>query len=136
TFVIAEAGVNHNGDPALAHRLVDAAAEAGADAVKFQTFDPDALASPSAPTADYQRDAGSEGSQQEMLRALALPADAWPELQRHAVEPGLVFLSTPFDEVSAALLAALDFPDFKLASGDLTNLPFIARLAPYGRPLL
>src|SRR5947199_7642186 len=84
-FVIAEAGVNHNGDPALAHRLVDAAAEAGADAVKFQTFDPDALASPSAPTADYQRDAGSDGSQQEMLRALALPADAWPELQRHAV---------------------------------------------------
>jgi len=136
-FVIAEGGVNHEGDPALAHRLVDAAADAGADAVKFQTFDPDALAAADAPKAAYQEAAGETGaSQREMLARLVLPGDAWAGLRDHALERGLVFLSTPFDDASADLLDRLDVPAFKVGSGELTNLPFLARLARRGRPML
>jgi N-acetylneuraminate synthase/N,N'-diacetyllegionaminate synthase len=136
-FVIAEAGVNHDGDPSIAARLIDAAAAIGADAVKFQTFDPEALASAGAPTAEYQRRAGESGSdQREMLARLALPAEAWAGLQRRALDRGLVFLSTPFDDGSAELLDRLDVPAFKVASGELTNLPFLERLAARGRPLL
>jgi sialic acid synthase SpsE/CMP-N-acetylneuraminic acid synthetase len=136
-FVIAEAGVNHNGDPELAGRLVDAAAAVGADAVKFQTFDPDALAASGAPTAAYQRRAGVAATdQREMLARLALPTEAWADLAARAQSRGLVFLSTPFDEGSADLLADLGVPAFKVGSGELTNTPFIARLALRGRPLL
>lgn len=136
-FVIAEAGVNHEGDPAIAHRLVDAAAETGADAVKFQTFEADALAASGAPTADYQAAAGeAPDDQRAMLARLALPADAWAGLRDHAHDRGLVFLSTPFDDGSAELLDALDVPAFKVGSGELTNLPFLARLARRGRPML
>jgi N,N'-diacetyllegionaminate synthase len=135
-FVIAEAGVNHDGDVAVAHRLIDAAADAGADAVKFQTFVPTALAAPSAPTAAYQRDRAGVDEQAAMLERLRLPDDAWAALQTHAEERGIVFLSTPFDAVSAALLDGLDVPAFKVGSGELTNLPFLAELAAYGRPLL
>ena len=135
-FVIAEGGVNHNGDPALAHRLIDAAADAGADCVKFQTFDPEVLASAAAPTADYQRATTSEQDQRAMLRALALPADVWAGLRDHARDRGIVFLSSPFDDASADLLDRLDVAAFKVPSGELTNLPFLARLARRGRPLL
>lgn len=135
-FVIAEGGVNHNGDPALAHRLIDAAADAGADCVKFQTFDPEVLASAAAPTADYQCATTSEQDQRAMLRALALPADVWAGLRDHARDRGIVFLSSPFDDASADLLDRLDVPAFKVPSGELTNLPFLARLARRGRPLL
>jgi N,N'-diacetyllegionaminate synthase len=136
-LVIAEAGVNHNGDPALAHRLIDAAADAGADVVKFQTFDPARLAAAGAPTAAYQRAAG-EGAhdQREMLARLALPPETWAALQAHARDRGLVFLSSPFDEASADLLDRLDVPAFKVASGELTNTAFIDYLARKGRPLL
>jgi N-acetylneuraminate synthase/N,N'-diacetyllegionaminate synthase len=137
TFVIAEIGVNHDGNVELAHRLVDAAVDAGADAVKFQTFDPEALAAPGAPTAAYQEAAGERpGDQREMLSRLALPAEAWPELQAHAIARGVVFLSTPFDDASAELLDRLDVAAFKVGSGELTNLPFLRRLAGRGRPLL
>jgi N-acetylneuraminate synthase/N,N'-diacetyllegionaminate synthase len=137
TFVIAEIGVNHDGDPGLAHRLIDAAADAGADAVKFQTFDPVALAAAGAPTAAYQRAAGEAfADQREMLARLALPVEVWPALQAHASERGVVFLSSPFDEASAELLDRLDVAAFKVGSGELTNLPFIRRLARRGRPLL
>lgn len=137
TFVIAEAGVNHDGRPDVAHRLVDAAARSGADAVKFQTFDAVALAAAGAPTAEYQRRSVQAGTdQRSMLAALALPVDAWVGLRDHARDAGLVFLSTPFDEASADLLDALGVPAFKVASGELTNLPFIERLARRGRPLL
>lgn len=135
-LVIAEAGVNHNGDIALAHKLVDAAADAGADVVKFQTFDPDALAAAAAPTATYQSAATGDTSQLEMLRRLVLPASAWRELSAHAAERGLRFLSTPFDRASAELLDALGVAAFKVPSGELTNLPFLADLAARGRPLL
>lgn len=135
-LVIAEAGVNHNGRVELAHQLVDAAADAGADVVKFQTFDPVALAAADAPTAAYQRSAGEMDDQRTMLDRLALPPDAWAGLQAHARERGVVFLSTPFDDASADLLDALDVPAFKVGSGELTNTPFLERLARRGRPLL
>jgi len=135
-FVIAEAGVNHNGDEQLAHRLIDAAAGAQADAVKFQTFDPVSLAATAAPLADYQRAAGETGDQRQMLARLALPDDAWPRLQAHAHERELAFLSTPFDDASARLLDGLGVPAFKVGSGELTNIPFLVRLARYGRPML
>ncbi len=136
-FLIAEGGVNHNGDPDLAHRLVDAAADGAADAVKFQTFDPAALAAAGAPMADYQRAAGERGAdQREMLARLALPLEAWAGLQQHAHERGLVFLSTPFDIGSAELLDRLGVPAFKVGSGELTNIGFIERLARFGRPML
>lgn len=136
-FVIAEAGVNHNGDTALAMRLIDAAADAGADAVKFQTFQPAALAAGGAPTAEYQRRAGMhDADQREMLARLALPPEAWPALQAHARDRAVVFLSSPFDHGSADLLDRLDVPAFKIGSGELTNTPFIARVARFGRPLL
>ena len=136
-LTIAEVGVNHNGSVEHAHRLVDAVADAGADVVKFQTFDPEALASTSAPAAEYQRSAvGASEGQRAMLARLALPADAWAGLQAHAADRGLVFLSTPFDDGSAALLDKLDVPAFKIGSGELTNLPFLERCARFGRPLL
>jgi N-acetylneuraminate synthase/N,N'-diacetyllegionaminate synthase len=136
-FVIAEAGVNHNGDVELAHRLVDVAAEAGADAVKFQTFDPELLVSPAAGKAAYQAaNTGSAESQLEMLRGLALPGEALAPLAAHAYERGLVFLSTPFDERSADLLEGLGMPAFKVPSGEVTNHPLVAHVAAKGRPVL
>jgi N,N'-diacetyllegionaminate synthase len=137
SFLIAEAGVNHNGDEAVAHRLVDAAADAGVDAVKFQTFDAERLAAAGAPLAAYQRSAGErDPGQREMLSRLALPIEAWPTLQAHANDRGILFLSSPFDEASADLIDRLDVPAFKVASGELTNHPLIAHLARKGRPLL
>jgi N,N'-diacetyllegionaminate synthase len=136
-FVIAEAGVNHNGDPALAHALVDAAASAGADAVKFQTFQPAQLVAPDAPKAEYQlRNDGATRSQREMLEALALPPEVYRELDQHAHRRGLIFLSSPFDEESVALLAQLGVPAFKVASGEVTNHGLLTRLAREKRPLL
>lgn len=136
-FLIAEAGVNHNGffDQALA--LVEAAAGAGADAVKFQTFDAAALASAAAPLAEYQRGgAGQHGSQVEMLRELELTDDEFARIAEHCRSSGVEFLSTPFDERSAALLVEIGVAAFKVGSGELTNLPFLAYLAAYGLPLL
>ncbi len=136
-FVIAEAGVNHNGDPALAHRLVDVAADAGADAVKFQTFDPELLVSPAARKAAYQAAAtGAAENQLDMLRRLALPREALEPLSRHAAERGLFFLSTPFDEASADLLDGLGMPAFKVPSGEVTNHPLVAHVAAKGKPVL
>ena len=136
-FVIAEAGVNHNGDPEVAHRLVDVAADARADAVKFQTFDPEHLVSPLARKAEYQiANTGSSESQLEMLRRLVLPHQELAALAAHAAERGLLFLSTPFDEASADALEGLGVPAFKVPSGDVTNHPFIAHLAAKGKPVL
>ena len=131
-FVIAEAGVNHDGDLRRALALVDAAAEAGADAVKFQTFRADAVASAEARNAPYQ----GAGTQQELLRALELSADDHTALVDACASRGVVFLSTPFDEESADLLDELDVPAFKIASPDVTNLPFLEYVARKGRPVL
>ena len=136
TFVIAEAGVNHDGDVEAAHRLIDAAADAGAGAVKFQTFVPEALAAERAPTAVYQARNDQGDDQRAMLARLALPGDAWGALQRHARDRGLEFLSTPFDDASADLLDGLGVPGFKVGSGELTNIPFLVRLARKGRPMI
>ena len=101
-----------------------------------QTFVPGALAGASAPTAAYQRERGGEEHQVAMLERLALPVDAWPALQTHAQDRGIVFLSTPFDDASAALLDRMDVPAFKIGSGELTDLPYLARVARYGRPMI
>jgi len=136
-FVIAEAGVNHDGDSERARRLVEAAAAAGADAVKFQTFDAGRLATTAAPKAAYQVATTGDGeSQLEMLRRLQLSNEAHRMLAEAARAAGLIFLSTPFDPPSADLLDSLDVPAFKLSSGELTNLPFLAYVAAKRRPLL
>lgn len=136
-FVVAEAGVNHNGSLELALQLVDAAAAARADAVKFQTFRADRLASPEAPKAGYQRQTTApEESQLDMLRRLELSAEAHRRLQHHSEERGILFLSTPFGEDSADLLEGLAVPAFKISSGDLTNLLFLRHVARKGKPLL
>jgi N-acetylneuraminate synthase/N,N'-diacetyllegionaminate synthase len=134
-FIIAEAGVNHNGDPALAHALVEAAAAAGADAVKFQIFDPDELCAANAPLAEYAVAPGLR-DQRELLRALTLHGDTHVSLREHADRLGLVFLNSVFDEPSLDLLATLDPPALKFASTDLDNLPLLRRAARLGKPLI
>jgi N-acetylneuraminate synthase/N,N'-diacetyllegionaminate synthase len=133
-FVIAEAGVNHNGDINLAHQLIDVAAYCGADAVKFQTFQPTALVSANAATAPYQRRQGL--TQDGMLRALLLPNSAWRELAVHASERGLIFTSTPFDIASLEVLLDLEVQILKIPSGELTNLTFISHVAAQCIPVI
>ena len=135
-FVIAEAGVNHNGDASLAERLIDAAADAKADAIKFQTFVPSQLASPSAQTADYQKRTQSGDQQLHMLEQLVLPHAAYASLQARAKARGLVFLSTPFDAASADFLFDLGVPAFKVSSADLTHALLLRHLARKGRPII
>lgn len=132
-FVIAEAGVNHNGRLDLALRLVDAACRARADAVKFQSFKAERLATPRAARAAYQGD----GAQLDMLRRLELSEADQTRVAEHCQARGILFLSTPFEEESARFLHdRLQVPAFKVSSGDLTNLPFLRFLAGLGKPLL
>ncbi len=136
-YIIAEAGVNHNGSVELAHKLIDAAADAGAEAVKFQTFQAAKLVTGDAGKAAYQKEAtGSGESQLEMLRKLELPLDAYPEMVSHCRERNIQFISTPFDEESAETLIALGMPVLKIPSGEITNLPFLQFLANKGLPML
>jgi N,N'-diacetyllegionaminate synthase len=136
-FVIAEAGVNHNGDLKMARELIDVAVDSGADAVKFQTFHADRLVMPDAPKAEYQlRTAGDSESQLEMLRRLELSSDAHRELQSYCHKREIIFLSTPFDEQAADLLDELGVPAFKISSGDLTNSPLLEYVARKGRPVI
>jgi len=136
-FIVAEAGVNHNGDPDLAGRLVDAAAECGADAVKFQTFTVDALLTREAPKAGYQVETTGAGeSQREMLARLELGTDRLAELRDRAAKRGLIFFSAPFDEASADALERLDVALFKVPSGEITNLPLLRHVAAKGRPII
>ncbi len=136
-FIIAEAGVNHNGRVELAKRLIDAAAAAGADAVKFQTFKAERLVSPVAPKAEYQRKATEAiESQLAMIRRLELPPATFPELQAQAQAQRLLFLSTPFDEDSADLLEGVGVPAFKIGSGELTNLPLLSHVARKAKPII
>ena len=135
--IIAEAGVNHDGDEGRAMRLVEAAAGAGADTVKFQTFDPDEIAAARAPTAAYQARAGQGGDQRAMLRGLALPNAAFARLATHAAACGVQFLSTPFDIGAARFLVdEVGMARVKLGSGELTNLPFLLAAARLGRPMI
>ncbi len=136
-FVIAEAGVNHNGSLDLALRLIDAARASGADAVKFQTFRADLLATGAAPKAAYQeRTQAASESQRDMLHRLELDARAHERLIAHCREVGIQFLSSAFDEQSADLVAEMNLPLFKVPSGEITNLPFLEHLARKGKPLI
>lgn len=136
-FIIAEAGVNHNGDLEMARQLVDVTAEAGADAVKFQTFTAESLVTEDAPKADYQlRTTNVSESQYEMLKRLELSTDAHRNLIEHARNKGILFLSTPFDEESADLLDELGVPAYKISSGEITNLPFLAYVARKQKPMI
>lgn len=136
-FIIAEAGVNHNGDREMAFRLVDAAVSAGADAVKFQTFKTEKLVSRAAPKAAYQaKQTGAECSQYEMLKQLELSHDLHHELKAYCVKRGIQFLSTAFDEGSLDFLCEMDMPFFKVPSGELTNLSLLWKFAHTGKPLV
>jgi N-acetylneuraminate synthase/N,N'-diacetyllegionaminate synthase len=129
--------VNHNGDIALARKLVEEAKRCGADVVKFQTFRAEALVDRDAPQAEYQRvNTGRTESQFEMLKKLELPFSAFRELKELAESLGLVFLSTPFDDVSVDLLEEIGVPAYKVSSGDLTNTLLLRRLARTGKPIL
>ena len=129
-FIIAEAGVNHNGDLELAKKLIDVAVAAGADAVKFQTFKAELLVTKTAPQADYQtRNIGKSESQFDMLKRLELPRPWHPVLQAYAKERGIMFLSTPFHEDDADFLESINIPMFKIPSGEITNIPYLRHIA-------
>ena len=136
-FVIAEAGVNHNGDLATALELVDVAAQTGADAVKFQTFQAELLATESAPKAEYQKQTtNKDQSQLQMLRQLELSATMYETIKVHCLAKDIMFISSPFDEKSADLLERMQVPAFKIPSGEITNLPFLSHVAQKGYPLI
>jgi N,N'-diacetyllegionaminate synthase len=136
-LVIAEAGVNHNGSLDMALRLVEAAAGAGADIVKFQTLKSEEVVTPLAPKAEYQvQNTGESESQLEMIKKLELPDEAFRTIQAHCRNKGILFLSTPFDHGSADLLEDMGVPAFKVPSGEITNHPFLSHVACKRRPLI
>ena len=134
--VIAEAGVNHNGDLSLAKRLVDKAAEAEADYVKFQTFKTENLVTVNSSTAAYQKENCGESSQFEMLKKLELSYDDFRKLNKYCNQKGIGFLSTPFDIESIDFLETLDMDFFKIPSGEITNYPYLKRIAATRKPLV
>lgn len=137
TYIIAEAGVNHNGSFALAKEMVDAAAEAGADCVKFQTFTPENLVSKYAEKAEYQKkNTGSTESQLGMLKKLTLAENEYRELSNYAVEKGIDFCSTAFDEDSIRFVHELQCKFWKIPSGEITNMPYLIQIARYGEPII
>lgn len=137
-YIIAEAGVNHNGNIELARQLIVAAKGAGADAVKFQTFKTEKILTRGASMAAYQQDnMGSNGTQYQMVKALELSYADFSELKAYAESTGIDFLSTPDDEDSLNFLAdELNLPLIKIGSGEVTNLPFLRRIAAKQRPLI
>lgn len=137
TYVIAEAGVNHNGKLELARELVRAAALAGADAVKFQTFSAERLASANAPKANYQKKTTNpQESQLDMLRKLELPEEWHFELQELANSLNIQFISTAFDEQSLSFLETLNLPFYKIPSGEITNAPLLLAFARTRKPII
>lgn len=135
-MVIGEAGVNHNGRLSTAFRLVDAAREAGCDAVKFQTFQTERLVIPSAPKAPYQKKTVPTKTQFDMLKSLELSFKDFERIFRYCEKVGILFLSTPFDLESARFLRDLGVSAFKIGSGDLDNAPLLRFCARTGRPIL
>jgi len=137
TLIIAEAGVNHNGDLHLAQQLIDVAAAAGADMVKFQTFSADRLVTTNADKAPYQmRSTGRDESQYAMLRRLELSRDMHLDLIVHCKSRGIEFFSTGFDPASVDLLVELGATCFKIPSGEITNLPYLRHVGRYGKPVI
>ena len=137
TYIIAEAGVNHNGSVDMARELVDVAASAGADAVKFQTFRAERLVGKTAQKAEYQKQTtGSEESQFAMIKKLELDLETHRVLQQHCRERGIEFLSTPFDMESVDLLAGLGVSRMKVPSGEITNALLMLKIAGAGLPVI
>ena len=133
-LIIAEAGVNHNGDTRLAKEMIKVAAKAGADIVKFQTFIPEMVASLGATKADYQKQTtNKDESHLDMIRKLVLPLGAYPELLEICGQCGISFLSTPFDLQSIDFLNGFGLPYWKIPSGEITNLPYLVRIAKTGK---
>ncbi len=135
-FIIAEAGVNHNGDIGRARELIDVAAESGADAVKFQTFEANLLVTADAPRAQYQSESGGSESQLELLQGLELSWAEFEELFDHCRRRKIEFMSTPFDIGSADRLERLGMHKFKIPSGELTHHEFIRHVASKGKPVI
>ena len=136
-FIIAEAGVNHNGSLDMARQLVDEAVLAGVDAIKFQTFKAERLVSIQAPKAKYQlQTTGTSESQLEMIKKLELSFDAFKELNAYCQKKGILFMSTPFDEESVDFLFDLGIAVFKIPSGEITNTPFLEYVSRKGKPLI
>jgi N,N'-diacetyllegionaminate synthase len=139
TLIIAEAGVNHNGDIAMAKKLIDVAANAGADYVKFQTFKTEKIVSPLAKKADYQKNnitSGNADSQFDMLKKLELSKEHHLDLINHCKEKNIRFLSTAFDLESIDLLAELNIDLFKIPSGEMTNLPFLRKIGKHNKMIV
>ena len=136
-FIIAEAGVNHNGDLRLAKKLVEAAATAGADAVKFQTFKAEAIVAASAPKANYQKDTTPAAeSQYDMLKRLELGHDDFLAIKAHCAKKNILFMSTPFDLDSIDMLASMGLDIFKIPSGEITNLPYLRQIGRLKKELI
>lgn len=136
-FIIAEAGVNHNGDISLAKQLIEVAAKAGADAVKFQTFKAENVATQTAPKAEYQREATDiTHSQLEMLKRLELSEQDFAELKDCCDQRDILFMSTPHDQESVDFLDQLGVSLFKIGSGDITNTPYLQHMARKGKPMI
>lgn len=136
-FVIAEAGVNHNGEINLAKKLIDEAVFAGADAVKFQTFRTENLVTDYANMARYQKDnLAAVDSQYNMLKKLELSYEDFKILKAYCEEKGIIFLSTPFEIESANFLKEIGVEAFKISSADITNIPFIKHIAGFNKPII
>ncbi len=135
-YIIAEAGVNHNGSFKLACKLVDAAKSAGVDCIKFQTFKSNNLVSHNAQKADYQKATTGDGSQVDMLKKLELTYDEFISLKDYCDKVGITFLSTPFDFDSIVFLNSIDMPFWKIPSGEVTNYPYLVALAKTGKPVV
>lgn len=137
TYIIAEAGVNHNGDFELAKKMILEGKKAGVDAVKFQTFIASNLVSSNAKKADYQmKSTDNKESQQEMLKKLELSFHEFRLLKEYATELNIDFISTPFDEESINFLDALNMPFWKIPSGEITNLPYLLKIAKTKKPIV
>jgi len=136
-FIVAEAGVNHNGDVSLAKKLIDVAKEAGADAVKFQTFQAEGLVTKRAEKAPYQKETtGTRESQFEMLKSLELSQRDFRGLFVYSRKKGIIFLATPFDSESVDFLEGLGVPAFKVGSGEITNFPLLKHIARKRKPII
>ena len=135
-FIIAEAGVNHNGDINIAKKLIDKAVEAGVDAVKFQTFKAEELVTKNSPKAEYQKKTTGIGTQYEMLKRLELTLEDHLVLKDYCDDKGIIFISTPFDFESVDLLEKLNIPIYKISSGDVTNIPLLRYIAKLNKPMI
>ena len=137
-LIIAEAGSNYNGSLEIAKKLVDAAVEAHADVVKFQTFKADLIVTKSTPKAQYQKQGENDGqSYYDLLKWLEIPDEDWRKLKQYCEQKGIIFMSTPHSgSWSVDLLEELGVPAYKLGSGDLTNLPFLEYVAKKGKPMI